>query len=84
MKKTAVFYPNSSNVKGVNYFFQREVLRVTTKSGIYEYFKVPEEIFNQLLNAHLENASVGKLFNSLVVRGNFDYKKYSLDYEFKE
>jgi hypothetical protein len=62
---------NSSNLKSASYNTENEDLMITfNNGGIYEYNKVPWEVFTKLRLAE----SQGKYFNANIAK-NYKYKK---------
>jgi len=60
MERTTV---SSSNVSSIGYDSDSETLEVEfVRGGIYQYFDVPENVFNELINA----SSVGSYLNQNV------------------
>lgn len=48
------------------------------KHSTYEYYDIPEDIYNTLkVASKTKNKSVGSLFNELVEKGGYRYKKLS-------
>lgn len=61
----------SSNLKNASYNTESQVLTITfNNGGIYEYYKVPWNIFTKFQMAQ----SQGKFFSS-DIRTKYDYKK---------
>lgn len=61
----------SSNISAVGYDEESKTLRVVFVKGYtYDYKKVPERVFEEMMNAE----SVGKYFHANV-RSDFDYHK---------
>jgi hypothetical protein len=61
----------SSNINRIRYENSSMTLEIEFKTGsIYQYFDVPEMIFNELQNAD----STGKCFNEQI-RGHFRYAR---------
>jgi len=68
MTRTSV---QSSNLSSVGYDSENQILEIEfKKSGIYQYFKVPVNIYNGLMNA----SSHGEYFNAYI-KNNFAYNK---------
>lgn len=68
MQRTPV---SSSNLVSVGYDMDTETLEVEFKGGtVYQYFNVPENEFNNLMNA----SSHGVYF-SANIRENYDFEK---------
>jgi hypothetical protein len=66
------FYPKSSRIKAIGYDPDEEELHVTfIKGGVYVYYEVPLETYNNLLWAE----SVGKAFQTEVIDKGFDFKR---------
>jgi hypothetical protein len=62
---------NSSNIKSIGYDVQSAVLEVEFTSGdIYQYFNVPEHLYQQFLRA----SSHGSFLNDNI-RYNYRYQK---------
>jgi len=69
MKRSTV---NSSNVLSVGYETTTLTMEVEFKNGdIYEYYGVPERIYQNLINA----ASVGKYLDQNIKKRGYRYKK---------
>ena len=65
-------YVNSSNLESVAYDSDSMTLEVEFKhGGIYQYFNVPESIYNGLMNA----SSHGSYFDLNVKKGGYSYSK---------
>jgi hypothetical protein len=61
----------SSNLSSVGYDSENQILEIEfKKSGIYQYFKVPVNIYNGLMNA----SSHGEYFNAYI-KNSFSYNK---------
>lgn len=59
----------SSNVEFTDYNSSTQILRVKFKSGkTYDYYEVPEEIHDQLLNAE----SIGKFLNAKIIKMEYE------------
>ncbi len=68
MKRQAV---ESSNLASVGYDAENEILEVEfIHGGIYQYFDVPENVFEELMNAD----SHGVYF-SANIRNDYEYQK---------
>lgn len=61
---------SSSNLVAVGYDEATSTLRVAFKSGVYDYYNVPKNIFEGLLNA----PSKGK-FHHAYIKHSFRYKR---------
>jgi hypothetical protein len=62
---------NSSNLASIGYDSENEILEVEFKhGGVYQYLNVPEDIFNELMNA----PSHGVYF-SANIRNDYEYSK---------
>ena len=62
---------SSSNLASIGYDAENEILEVEFKhSGIYQYFGVPENIYDELMNAD----SHGVYF-SANIRNNYEFEK---------
>lgn len=62
----------SSNIKEFGYSTHYNILRTHFLNGTaYDYFNVPMKVFEELQKAE----SKGKAFNSLVKKGNYEFKK---------
>jgi len=69
MNRTPV---TSSNIRSIGYDPQSSILEIEFTSGdIYQYFDVPESIYQGLLRA----VSPGRFLNINVVRYGYRYKK---------
>jgi len=63
----------SSNIRSIGYDSQTAILEVEFTSGdVYQYFNVPEHIYQQFLRA----SSHGQFFNDNI-RYNYRYQKVS-------
>jgi hypothetical protein len=61
----------SSVIKYFNYNADNATLRIHYVSGmVYEYFKVPEAVFNALTQAKSKGTYLNKF-----IKGRFEYKK---------
>lgn len=60
----------SSNLVAVGYDYTTKVLRIQFKSGIYDYYDVPQSIYQGLMNA----PSHGK-FHRAYIKNSFRYRK---------
>lgn len=61
----------SSNLKSIGYNKEKKILEIEFNSNaIYQYFDVPERLFNLLMNA----PSKGE-FHSDFIKDNFSYQK---------
>ena len=60
----------SSNLKSASYNTEDETLKITFKSGVFLYYKVPWEKFTKLRMAE----SQGRFFNLNIGR-SYEYKK---------
>lgn len=61
----------SSNLASVGFDAKNEILEVEFKhGGVYQYFDVPENVFEELMNAD----SHGKYF-SANIRNDYEYQK---------
>ena len=61
----------SSNLSSVGYDSENQILEIEfKKSGIYQYYKVPLNVYNGLMNA----SSHGEYFNAYI-KGVYDFKK---------
>lgn len=63
---------NSSNIVSIGYDRETQTLEIEFVSGIYQYFNVPEGVYEELLNA----SSHGKYFYQSI-RDNYQYSKIS-------
>lgn len=61
---------SSSNLVAVGYDPQTMILRIQFKSGIYDYYEVPESIFDGLLSS----SSKGSYHHSFI-KSSFRYKR---------
>jgi len=62
---------SSSNLASIGYDAQNEILEVEFKhGGVYQYFDVPENIYDELMNA----SSHGVYF-SANIRNDYEYSK---------
>jgi hypothetical protein len=67
MERQAV---KSSNLSEVGYDADTQVLEVQFKKGaIYQYFDVPVEVYDELMEAE----SIGKAFGTMIKAGDFKY-----------
>lgn len=63
---------SSSNLAAVGYDEESSTLRVEFLNGTsYEYYNVPKEVFEDLLNA----GSKGQYFNANIKKGGYPYSK---------
>ena len=63
----------SSNLSSVGYDSENQILEIEfKKSGIYQYYKVPLNVYNGLMNA----SSHGEYFNANI-KNNFEFNKIS-------
>ena len=63
---------SSSDIASVGYDYDSATLRVTfLKSGTYDYYSVPSEIYDGLMSA----SSKGKYLNLYVKKGGYAYAK---------
>lgn len=63
---------SSSNLASVGYEVSLKTLEVEfNNGGIYQYFNVPESVYNGLMNA----SSHGSYFDSNVKKAGYSYKK---------
>jgi hypothetical protein len=61
----------SSNLSSVGYDSENQILEIEfKKSGIYQYYKVPLNVYNGLMTA----SSHGEYFNAYI-KNNFAYNK---------
>ncbi|NEW79035.1 MAG: KTSC domain-containing protein [Gelidibacter sp.] len=61
----------SSNLASIGYDAENEILEVEfNHGGIYQYFDVPENVYEELMNAE----SHGKYF-SANIRNDYEYQK---------
>jgi len=68
MKRQAI---ESSNLASVGYDAKNEILEVEFKhGGIYQYFDVPETVFEELMNADSHG-----VFFSANIRNEYKYQK---------
>jgi len=66
----------SSNIKMVGW--ENKVLRIDFQSGgSYDYARVPEKIFTELMGAPMEGISAGKYFHANI-KGKFKFKKRTI------
>ncbi|TEB04552.1 hypothetical protein Psch_03312 [Pelotomaculum schinkii] len=64
----------SSNLASVGYESETLTLEIEfIKSGIYQYFGVPEEVYNELMNA----GSKGSYCNQYIKKAGYSYMKVS-------
>ena len=62
----------SSNLASVGYDPSSMTLEIEfKKSGVYQYFNVPEDIYEELMNAD----SHGEYFDAYIKKGGYSYKK---------
>lgn len=65
---------NSSNIKEIRWHAQ--LLLVSFHNGqIYEYYNVPEGVFDQLESQKNLNYSVGEVFDFLVIKQGYNYRR---------
>jgi hypothetical protein len=67
MERTPV---TSSNVVSIGYDSQAETLEVEFKSGVYQYYNVPQSIYDQMMVAD----SIGKFLN-VYIKPVYPYSK---------
>lgn len=60
----------SSNLKSVGYDSAKQILEIEFKDSVYQYFSVPESVFQNLMSA----GSKGSYLHSHV-KGKFRYEK---------
>lgn len=61
----------SSNLSSVGYDSENQILEIEfKKSGIYQYYRVPLNVYNGLMTA----SSHGEYFNAYI-KGVYDFKK---------
>lgn len=63
-------YVNSSNLVSVGYNPESSILRIQFKSGVYDYYNVPESTYLGLMNA----SSKGQ-YHHMYIKNSYDYKK---------
>ena len=64
----------STNIRSIGYDSQSAVLEVEFTSGdVYQYFDVPEHLYNNLLQA----ASPGQFLNINIIQYGYRYQKIS-------
>lgn len=69
---------NSSNLEFIGYNKQRNLLLVQFKKGIaYEYYEVPEEVYDKFLELRTNAESVGKYFNH-AIKGVYKYARTTI------
>lgn len=60
----------SSNLKDVGYDSQTSILEIGFTNGrVYQYFDVPEDIYNGLMSA----SSHGRYFDAYIKKGGYSY-----------
>ena len=65
---------SSTNIRSIGYDPQSAILEVEFTSGdVYQYFDVPEHLYNGLLKA----ASLGQFLNINIVQYGYRYQKRS-------
>jgi hypothetical protein len=63
---------NSSNLKSVGYDPPRQTLEIEfLNGGLYEYYNVPERIYNGLMSA----SSHGSYFDQFIKKGGYRFRK---------
>ena len=63
---------SSSNLKAVGYDSESKTIQIEFLSGgLYEYYNVPESIYNGLMSA----SSHGSYFDKYIKKGGYTYKK---------
>ncbi len=68
MKRKSV---NSSNLSSIGYDSENEILEIEfNHGGIYQYFDVPEEVYEELMSAN----SHGQYF-AANIRNDYEYQK---------
>lgn len=79
-KITEYVFKNSTNLKSLSYTNIIKV-RITFQNGrIYDYLNVPQNKIETLITCDKNNISPGKYFNS-EIRGQYEYREVSYDYE---
>lgn len=73
--RTIITGIKSSNVEYLEYDHNTRDLIAGLKTGKYLYKEVDPEDFNQLERAYIEQVSVGKEFNRLIVKGGYKYER---------
>jgi len=69
MNRTSV---SSSNLASVGYDPENMILEIEFQhGGIYQYFDVPESVYQSLMNAD----SHGKYFDAYIKKGGYRFKK---------
>jgi hypothetical protein len=69
MKRTNV---ESSNLASVGYDPSSMTLEIEfKKSGVYQYFEVPESVYEELMNAN----SHGEYFDANIKKAGYSYRK---------
>ena len=61
---------SSSNLVSVGYDMSTSTLRIKFHSGMYDYYNVPEDVFEGLLNA----SSKGK-YHHAYIKNSYRYRK---------
>ena len=70
--KQKIDTPDSSNISSLEYDKETQILQITfKKGGVYQYNKVPSEVFNMIAQAD----SVGSAFHTLIKSGGYSYEK---------
>jgi hypothetical protein len=65
MERTSV---DSSNLVSVGYDEDTSILEIEFNSGIYQYFEVPEHIFEELINSDSKGSYVHRS-----IKGTYNY-----------
>lgn len=67
---------NSSRVKSFSYEKNTLTVTFTNNNQSYRYFKVPDEVLQQLVKAVSDvKSSFGKAFQELIIKGGYKYEK---------
>ena len=62
----------SSNLASIGYDAENEILEVEFKhGGVYQYFDVPEKIYDELMNA----SSHGQYFDRNIKKAGYEFQK---------
>ena len=73
--KTVITGINSSNVHSLEYNYETKELIATLKTGKYSYKNVDKQVFLLIEAAYINQDSVGREFNRLIVKGGYEYEK---------
>ncbi|MGI1833943.1 KTSC domain-containing protein [Bacillus altitudinis] len=61
---------NSSNLNAVGYDLHSQILRIAFRNGTYDYYGVPESVYNGLMSA----ASLGK-YHDRFIKNSYNFAR---------